>query len=379
MFLTEETIRAGFEPFGRTFESMENAWRQAFEQKKQELAADKLLSKAVRYAKDGKPQQVQKEILGIYQAKIAEGKKQDEERAAQITRAYAECLEESRQTIEQLHHETLEKLSANYAGAVKEQEEAATGTDSVGGKRAAAMTLRITAEKFRELGPYRDSPARAETCGKEAERLQTEANVLEAQEKEEKRRQEEELKRRREEDLKRRKKKRIKICRIAAAMMAAVLGVFLVITQVVLPIKWYREAEAFLEDGNNVAAAIAFGKAGAYRDARERIFTLWDEVSVREAVSASGRNTIGLRSDGTVVVVGDNNYGQCNVQDWTDIVAVSAGSVHTVGLKSDGTVVAVGINGGRCDVQDWTDVVAVSAGDDFTIGLRLDGTVVAVG
>ena len=52
--------------------------------------------------------------------------------------------------------------------------------------------------------------------------------------------------------------------------------------------------------------------------------------------------TVGLRSDGTVVAVGDNGYGQCDVGAWTGIVQVAAGGYHTVGLKSDGTVVAVG-------------------------------------
>lgn len=71
---------------------------------------------------------------------------------------------------------------------------------------------------------------------------------------------------------------------------------------------------------------------------------------------------------------------QCDVSDWTGIVAVRAGRYHTVGLKSDGTVVAVGLDFmGRCNVGNWTDIVAISAGSLHTVGLKADGTVVAVG
>ena len=81
------------------------------------------------------------------------------------------------------------------------------------------------------------------------------------------------------------------------------------------------------------------------------------------AISAVGYYTVGLKADGTVVAVGDNTDGQCEVSDWRDIVAISAGYGHTVGLKSDGTVVAVGSNEyGQCNVTDWRDIVAVSAG-----------------
>ena len=68
-------------------------------------------------------------------------------------------------------------------------------------------------------------------------------------------------------------------------------------------------------------------------------------------VAAGWYHTVGLKSDGTVVAVGDNDYLQCDVGGWTDITQVAAGGSHTVGLKSDGTVVAVGRhNRGQCNV-----------------------------
>ena len=115
------------------------------------------------------------------------------------------------------------------------------------------------------------------------------------------------------------------------------------------------------------------------------LLTPWSRAgAVEPQVSAGALHTVGLKSDGTVVAVGDNTYGQIDVTGtgWTDIVAVSAGDYHNVGLKSDGTVVAVGYNAyGQRDVTGtgWTDIVAVSAGALHTAGLKSDGTVVAVG
>jgi len=44
----------------------------------------------------------------------------------------------------------------------------------------------------------------------------------------------------------------------------------------------------------------------------------------------------------------------CNVAGWTNITQVAAGLWHTVGLKADGTVVAVGLNSfGQCNVDGW--------------------------
>ena len=61
-------------------------------------------------------------------------------------------------------------------------------------------------------------------------------------------------------------------------------------------------------------------------------------------VAAGGMATVGLKSDGTVNAVGWNDYGQCDVGNWTSIANVAVGFYHTVGVKSNRTVLAVGDN-----------------------------------
>ena len=144
--------------------------------------------------------------------------------------------------------------------------------------------------------------------------------------------------------------------------------------------KNYVQAEASLVAGDVEKAAISFGKCAGYQDARERSMSLWDTIAVRVPLAAGWSHTAALKTGGTVIAVGDNDDGQCDVSGWTDIVAISAGNAHTVGLKADGTVIAAGNNGcGQCGVSGWTDIVAISAGNAHTVGLKADGTVVAVG
>lgn len=105
------------------------------------------------------------------------------------------------------------------------------------------------------------------------------------------------------------------------------------------------------------------------------------------SIDTGSLHTVAVRTDGTVVATGNNEYGQCNVSDWTDIVSISASGNFTVGLKQDGTVVAVGANGsGQCNVSDWTDIVSITtvvpgcyAVGGSTIGVKKDGTVIAIG
>lgn len=60
------------------------------------------------------------------------------------------------------------------------------------------------------------------------------------------------------------------------------------------------------------------------------------------AIAAGESHIACLREDGTVVAIGDNTYGQCEVDQRTDIVDICANRVRTLGLRSDGTLVAAG-------------------------------------
>ncbi|RDU24138.1 RCC1 domain-containing protein [Anaerosacchariphilus polymeriproducens] len=97
-------------------------------------------------------------------------------------------------------------------------------------------------------------------------------------------------------------------------------------------------------------------------------------------VAIGGGHMLGAKFDGTVYSWGENKYGECDTQDWKDIVAVSAGAYISAGLKSDGTVVATGCNDlGQCETEDWREIVEISACDTHILGLKADGTVVSTG
>ena len=93
-------------------------------------------------------------------------------------------------------------------------------------------------------------------------------------------------------------------------------------------------------------------------------------------IAAGLKHSVMLHADGTVSATGDNSYGQCDVDGWTDIAAVAAGQNFTLGLKVDGTVVACGSNEcGQCEVSGYRNVAAVAAGAQTSVLLFSDGTV----
>lgn len=142
---------------------------------------------------------------------------------------------------------------------------------------------------------------------------------------------------------------------------------------------YYRSACLLKDTGRHAEAAIAFYNLSPYKDAKEQSMDLWNRIAERDTISAAAFHSVGLKADGTVVAVGDNDHGKCDVSAWTDIVAISADNHHTIGLKENGTIVATNPAFYRFSAGEWNDIVAISAGLSNAYGLKADGTVVVGG
>jgi alpha-tubulin suppressor-like RCC1 family protein len=116
------------------------------------------------------------------------------------------------------------------------------------------------------------------------------------------------------------------------------------------------------------------------------------------AVAVGGSHSLALRSDGKVVGWGFNRSGQAtgvslvdhenasglvriSGKELAEVIAIAAGSTHSLALKTDGTVVAWGAEDfGKTHVpSNLTNVVAIASGWQHSLALKKDGTVVSWG
>ena len=142
---------------------------------------------------------------------------------------------------------------------------------------------------------------------------------------------------------------------LALSAFANYVGDFLDSAELVI----YYTARACEDEGDYSAAMALYAQIPLTRDSADRYqYFVEKKRSIwNGSLAAGGAHTVGCKADGTVVAVGSNEDGQCDVSGWRDVVAVSAGYRHTVGLKADGTVVAMGWNEyGQCDVSGWTNI-----------------------
>ena len=375
-YVTKTAVKDLYAP-PQKFASVVGYWRAAAQGEQALLANDRNLKKARAFAAGAFKKTLEDEMSAVercWNEAIAQAQLRDEQLAQEAKEAYAQALKNGDDAAQKQYENATARRESDYQQLCKRQTEA----------RQDEEEWQKLGYEFQRLGDYKDSVERAKQCAEKKVAAQKRA----------------------------RNRKRLLICAVVVITAAA-----LVYFCVIQPAMFYRKAdellaagdyegalaqfeaaggygdaaervwmthyayaEALLGQGDIAGAALQFEAADAYEDAWERSFALWGEITPRETVSAGDYHTVGLKADGTVVALGDNDDGQCDVDGWTDIVAVSAAWRHTVGLKADGTVVAVGYNDyGPCDVDGWTDIVAVSAGTSHTVGLKADGTVVAVG
>jgi len=122
--------------------------------------------------------------------------------------------------------------------------------------------------------------------------------------------------------------------------------------------------------------------------------------------AAGGTNhSLALKSDGSIVAWGYNNYGQLDVPSGT-FIAVAAGVWHSLAIRSDGSLVEWGRNSYKdifgsghyrvsasnasetflfrepfssFELPEGNDFIAISAGPNHNLALRSDGSLVAWG
>ncbi len=98
------------------------------------------------------------------------------------------------------------------------------------------------------------------------------------------------------------------------------------------------------------------------------------------SVAAGEWHSLALKSDGCILVWGDNSYGQATPPEGNDFVAIAAGVYHSLALKSDGSIVGWGSNGsGQATPPSGNNFVAVAAGGSHSLALTSDNTIVARG
>ena len=364
-YVTKTAVKDLYAP-PQKFASVVGYWRAAAQGEQALLANDRNLKKARAFAAGAFKKTLEDEMSAVerrWNEAVAQAQLRDEQLAQEAKEAYAQALKNGDDAAQKQYENATARRESDYQQLCKRQTEA----------RQDEEEWQKLGNEFQRLGDYKDSVERAKQCAARGKQLQ-----------EQRRKQQEAAQKRA------RNRKRLLICAVVVITAAA-----LVYFCVIQPAMFYRKAdellaagdyegalaqfeaaggygdaaervwmthyayaEALLGQGDIAGAALQFGAADAYEDAWERSFALWGEITPRETVSAGVFHTVGLKADGTVVAVGSNVFGRCDVDGWTDIVAVSAGWLHTVVLKADGTVVAAGYNGsGQCDVDGWTDIL----------------------
>ncbi len=391
----------GFFTFNRNYRVKAERWDAVYEQEAAFWEGNKLFQRALEFSQGDYREELQQahdRPLDAIRRQQEEDRQTDEAERAKVEKAYREHTEAAKEQVRKYYEDMAAAREKDYRDACEKQETVKTSDEL---EQALAI--------FQRLTTYQDSKARAEACEERLFALRQAAEELIRQ----------------EEKRKRKKKKLITVIAAVITILAIVGGICWESyrTKVIIPKENYEAAIKQMESGKYREAYLSFQALGPYKDsvqqmknivsllqvslrdtkkmatAQEQCFGVsrdgtvltagrnvlssvwgWSNITSISVSCASSTFALGLKEDGTVVATGNNEDGQCNITNWSDIVDIAAGLNHSIGLKSDGTVIATGRNRfDQCDVKGWKDVVAVAAGDSFTAGLKSDGTVIIQG
>jgi alpha-tubulin suppressor-like RCC1 family protein len=132
-------------------------------------------------------------------------------------------------------------------------------------------------------------------------------------------------------------------------------------------------------EGRVLAWGAGLTNAGSYPDyGQSQVPAVLSHV----VAIAAGEHSLALRTDGTVVAWGRNDFNEINVPSGlNNVVAIAAGVLHSLALRTDGTVIAWG----RSDFNEanvpsgLSNVVAIAASGMHNLALTSEGIVVGWG
>ena len=147
----------------------------------------------------------------------------------------------------------------------------------------------------------------------------------------------------------------------------------------------YIETKDIHPIGLTAAGTIATAGAGPLLYDGGQQYKEWDNLS-DISVCDHSTDLFGLTNDGTILYEGafssggEDFFDDADATSWTDIAAISTGNSHLVALKKDGTVLAAGDNQyGQCNVNEWKNIVRVEAYADSTVGYSSTGEIYTAG
>ena len=167
-YLTEEEIRNSFAFNKRTYVSFTKAWRKRIEEETAFWNNDRLISRAVRYAKGNsadKLARLHSEIDCGVRDRLEKSEQQDQRTAKVVKMCYTSEQEAADRKLGEIYQAAMQRRHADYERYCEQQAQATSEKE-----------YQAAAENFEQnaMRGYEDCNARAEQCRAEAERLHRE-------------------------------------------------------------------------------------------------------------------------------------------------------------------------------------------------------------